>query len=244
MNAKVFLYTRSKTEDYRWVYTNFFVESNQLLLDDEWGIFFRNRKKYLEKRPLFVRKTEAGLSVYRFLKTEHEDRDRRPIYGLAGCTFSNKHDIEEISKTFAEFVCYFFLHFDDIIPVFNEISDDMKDETFCFDFDIREIQAKCQNNTEFEELVTSFKQQYRNTYCTGFMFSESTIKPFADAVPNVKDPQNEHTKSSTKILIAKGDAYKISTNPLPIIVLILIICSWLPVHLLDIILTLIKCLFL
>lgn len=185
--ADAFLYSRSKSVDYRWIYTNEFVQENIATLNAEYHEFEQSRKEYFSENPLYVRWTPNSINIYRFLETQNTDSNGRAISALVGCSFTGMYRFYA-QRLFIPVITYLYFHPEILSPIFEEVSDEMNGLQTHIEIDLNSILDENLQSDDFckfamflsKKLTPHSKKQTLN-----FALTSSKLKVIADSCPDI-----------------------------------------------------------
>ena len=108
LNMKYILFSRTLTNDYRWIFTNDKLGSEEKSkIRYDMKAFENNRDFYLSEPHLIIRMSERSLSLYKFVKFDKCDRNSREIFGLVGVSFDG-YDFEIANALLPHIVAYYY----------------------------------------------------------------------------------------------------------------------------------------
>jgi len=104
LNANIILFSRTITNDYRWIYWDESVkaEETNIILND-YKEFETNRDFFIVNPHLIVRQLCKKIVIYYFSETQSVDQNSRKIFALQGCALSGIDF--EIAKAFLPYIC-------------------------------------------------------------------------------------------------------------------------------------------
>ena len=212
LTANLIMFSRSLTEDYRWIYfdrsINQILEKNILA---HYENFKENKDFYLNQQHLVLRSLDNCLLVYRFIETENTDQNSRKIYALVGFVFSDI-DLIIFKKIYPYVISHLF--FDEKLSKEHtiNISNKLFKETKSVDFDLNIIFNQYKNDECARYLADQLANVWdshskENIIITKKAISTLQFKPLLTlnlptTVPQKRNEDNleEHCTCETKVL--------------------------------------------
>lgn len=186
--ADAFLYSRSKSVDYRWIYINEFVHENSTVLNAEYHKFEQNRNDYLEKNPLYVRWTPDSITIYRFLETQNIDNFGRQITALVGYTFTQPY-YYFVHHLFIPVITYFHFHPELFYPIFEDVSDELNNIQIHIEVGLDSIVEEAVQSSDFLKFTTFFQKKaephLKKNKPFNFVLTSSKFKVIVDSSPDI-----------------------------------------------------------
>jgi len=175
LNAKLIIFSRSLTEDYRWIYSyESLSKSDESNLMSHYEMFEEKKEFYLSNPHLIIRKVGGNIAIYSFYETEHTDQNSRKIYALAGCIFSDI-DCEFFMKLYMYIVPYIFSQEDFFKKYFSGITDSTNREKRSIEIDLNLI-VDIQKNKKVQELFMNAISTIWDTHLKdGFVITNNAI---------------------------------------------------------------------
>lgn len=144
-SANLIMYSRTLTEDYRWLYSDPFIdpiiEKNIL---DHYESFKENKNFYINQH-LVIRTYDHCVIAYRFLQTDNTDQNSRKIYALIGFVFSDI-DLMILKNIYPYVFSHLFFELDFLKKYTTNISDKLFKVQKSIEFDLNVIFDEYKNN--------------------------------------------------------------------------------------------------
>lgn len=177
LSVKRLLYTRSLTNDYRWIYCDIQLDQddkNNILSDYE--KYRMERHSYLNENHLIVRLTKSGIAFYKFVETERIDQNARKISSLTGFVFSDFES--EIVKSLLNFVvAYFYIKKELFEAAEKEIKDSMGNIELSTVFSLDEILNECKKNVDIDTVRQRIFNYMNQNSLHSFVIKDNSISP-------------------------------------------------------------------
>ncbi len=195
IKAKFVYFSRTLTNDYRWIYSDEkLTTQNKNHIMDDYRSIMSEKKYYLKHVHLLVRQLENGVMLYQFSKTARHDQNSREIYALSGYVFTG-FDYEVFCCLRNYIISYYILNQDLFAPDGLSINDTITNEKFSVDFSIDKMLTEFQENLSIVSCKKILKQ-----YANQSSIKNLVILTADDLLPTVQhtnlesEPVCEHAE--------------------------------------------------
>lgn len=177
IKATLLMFSRTLTKDYRWIYLDSCLDSNEkdcLLLD--YRNFENNKEYYLNEQHLIIRQFRKSIVAYQFCDTKNIDQNSRNILAMTGYVFSGI-DFEIVQDLLKYIAPFLFVESNPFGTHYNNVTDATDNLTNQIDFNLDSIFDKYKNciNTRLlaDHIATFLKDHSDNS----FIITRQSIKP-------------------------------------------------------------------
>lgn len=218
LNAKIIMFSRSLTKDYRWIYSaNFLAETDKSLILNDYKEFENNKEKFIKEKHLFIRQLHKGIVLYKFLETKDTDQSSRKIYALLGCMFSEL-DFEIVHALFQYIIPYFYEEFNVIFDKYlGKIPEKKENLVENIEFSLDLITNTIRKNSNMKLLANKILNFTNLHPANNFIIKNNMIHLYAEnCKPDFKNQWKtlcESDENNKKIIIGYKESENDFRNP-------------------------------
>lgn len=190
LSAKVIMFSRSLTKDYRWIYSGDFInEKDKSYILNDYKIFEKDKEIFLREQHLVIRQFKDKIVVYKFLETKDKDLNSRKIYALMGCIFS-EFDFEIFQSLYKYIVSYLYIEFDTLFEKYQSNIPENKEELIeKIEFSLDSIMEYFRDNNM--KLLVSAVFNFANQNLTNNFIIKNNIISQIECEKNILFPTNQ-----------------------------------------------------
>ena len=183
LKANLLMFSRSLSNDYRWIYADPSVtQADKSLILKDYRAFERNRSYFLSKQHRVVRRLDDAVAVYNFSKTDQTDNCSRPIFALTGLVFSGLE--AKIVLALPQIILTLLFYTPDSFnPDLQKVSDNLENSIQPVEFSLDQMIEKYRTDAE----LYSFADKFNNI--TG-MLSGAPLLITPESISSLKSESN------------------------------------------------------
>lgn len=175
--AKLLMFSRSHSEDYRWIYSDPLVtQKDKSSLMNDYRAFELDRNYFLTEKHLVVRRLENASAVFRFSRTGRTDNYTRPIFALTGLVFTGD-DLEIVDALSCVIIP--FLYLSDSLFDSNTwaVSDSLENSELPVELSLDRIVDAYRSNPDIKQLADKLSRDRMPSVDNALLVTQRSLSP-------------------------------------------------------------------